>query len=115
MSLEIGRAIRIIRQAKEMKLSDLAKSADLSVPYLSLIESGDRQPSMDALARIAGVLAIPVEALMILAQPIGGSLSSQDRIAQNLTDAVRRMAEAEELLRSRLVKEGRNASRRNHA
>lgn len=105
MNLELGRAIRIVRQAKDFKVSDLAERAAVSVPFVSLIESGDRQPSLQVLRRIADALGVPSEVLIVLAQPRNGTLATSGRKATRLATAIRKLVEAEDSLRTRLVKE----------
>ena len=99
---ELGAAIRIIREAKGLRQSELAKRAGLSAPYLSLIESGDREASIDALRRIAQALEIPPEVLLIASQPAEGSLESRDERANLLVESVGRIKEAERKLRRHL-------------
>jgi len=47
-----------------LTLDQLAQRADLSVPHLSRLESGDRQPSIAALVMLSRALAVPVSALL---------------------------------------------------
>jgi transcriptional regulator with XRE-family HTH domain len=107
MSLDIGSAIRIVRQAKGMKLGSLAEAAGLSAPFLSLVESGARDPSLAALRRISESLSIPVEALMVLAQPPNGMLNTTNAKAKRLAESIRQLADAEERLKRRLSGHGR--------
>ncbi len=103
--LKVGTAIKIVRQAKGVRLTDLAKSAGVSLPFISLIERGDRQPSLDVLARLAEALGVPLEALIVLLQSGTGSLHTSDRKANRLADSIRKLADAEEALRSALETE----------
>jgi transcriptional regulator with XRE-family HTH domain len=48
----------------------LAQKAGLSVSYLSLLESGKREPSLQAMRDIAQALGIPLFALLALAMPL---------------------------------------------
>ncbi|MGD1870351.1 MAG: helix-turn-helix domain-containing protein [Neomegalonema sp.] len=43
-----------------MTLSDLAQASSLSVGFLSLVERGQKQPSLDALQRISRALSIEI-------------------------------------------------------
>jgi len=49
-----------------MSQEDLAFSAELSPTYLSQIESGRRNPSLDALFRLATVLQIELSELLVV-------------------------------------------------
>ena len=100
--LDIGKAIRLVRQAKGVRQGDVAKAAKISVPFLSLIEAGIRQPSLEVLRRIANGLNVPAEALVVLAQPTGGTLDTSNRIAKDLAESIKRLAEAETALQAEL-------------
>ena len=103
--LEVGTVIRIVRQAREMRLGQLATASKLSTPYLSLVEGGMREPSLRALRNIAQALDMPVEVLMLLACPRDGSLRSEDERTCSLVESVRMLATAEDSLRAKLSRE----------
>ena len=100
--IEIGKAIRIVRRAKDVKVSDLAKRARVSIPFITLIEKGERQPSLRVVRQIAQVLEVPPEALFILAQPSMGSLQSANAFTNDFVESLRKLAEAEQQLRQKL-------------
>ena len=109
--MEFGKTIRILRQAKEVSLSDLAGRAGVSIPYLSLLESGQRQPSLDVINRVAVALSIPAEVLLLLGQPRGSTLSSDCEQTETLTRSLKKLKRAEDSLRDALEKlEDENAS-----
>ncbi|MEL6277964.1 MAG: cupin domain-containing protein [Pseudomonadota bacterium] len=56
----VGAEIRAMRRAQNMTLSDLAQASSLSVGFLSLVERGQKQPSLDALQRISRALSIEI-------------------------------------------------------
>jgi len=56
----IGHEIRAMRHAMGMTLSDCAEAASLSVGFLSLVERGHKQPSLEALQRISAALGIEI-------------------------------------------------------
>ena len=56
----LGAEIRAMRRALNMTLSDLAEAAALSVSFLSLVERGRKQPSLEALQRISKALGVEV-------------------------------------------------------
>lgn len=64
---DFGRAVRVIRNARGLAQQDLAANCDLSVSYVSLIESGQRTPSLDTLSVIARELNVPLYLLVLLA------------------------------------------------
>lgn len=97
-----GLAVRIIRQAKSLTGSQLAKSARISSALLSQIETGKKDPSLQVLERLASALDVPVEALILMQQGPSSTLVSEDVEVQKLTGAVANLISAEAKLRNRL-------------
>ncbi len=64
--MNLGKAIKLCRTQKNMKQSDLAGLAQISVSYLSLLEQGKRDPSFSMIQNIASALSIPVSILVFL-------------------------------------------------
>ena len=56
----LGQEIRAVRRAMGMTLNDCAEAASLSVGFLSLVERGQKQPSLEALQRISAALGIEI-------------------------------------------------------
>ena len=102
----LGKTIRIIRLAKELKLSELAKSSDVSVPFMSLIESGDRQPSLGVIRKVASALGVPPEALVLMDVGNDSSLQTSDLATAEITNGVKKLIEVENQLRCLLAKMG---------
>ncbi len=102
LTLEIGTVIRILRQARALKLKQLADAAGLSLPFLSLLESGQRQPSLDVMRRIASALGVPPETLVLLSFASDGSMRSTDERSHDLANSIQKLAAAEEQLRTML-------------
>lgn len=65
--MNYGKAIRTARAAAGLKQNELAKQADITRSYLSLIEAGKRTPSLEALESLAQGLKVPLHLLMLLA------------------------------------------------
>ncbi len=101
--LELGKAIRIVREAKGMRLAMLAERGGVSVPFLSLVENGERQPSLVVLRKLAEGLGIPPETLILLSQPPGGNLRSGDQASQSLITAIKKLIAVEDDLRSKIA------------
>ena len=97
-----GLAVRIIRQAKNLTGSQLAKSAKISSALLSQIETGKKDPSLQVLERLASALDVPAEALILMRQGPSSTLVSKDLEVQMLTGAVANLISAEANLRNRL-------------
>ena len=54
----VGVAIREFRQAAGLSQEQLADRMDVSTPYISMLESGKRYPSIETLVRIALALEV---------------------------------------------------------
>ena len=65
MSLKtIGQNIRAHRQAQHMSIEELAFKAELSKNYLSLVERGEKTPSLETLISIVNALHISAERII---------------------------------------------------
>lgn len=59
-----SKIIRSLRQKRNMTLEDLARQTGLSVSYLSEVERGKKQPSLETLEKISQALNISRDALL---------------------------------------------------
>jgi transcriptional regulator with XRE-family HTH domain len=66
-----GRRVRELRESAGIRQADLADRAGLSGPYLSGVENGHRNPTLDVIAALAYALRVPMASLFD-----GESLSS---------------------------------------
>jgi transcriptional regulator with XRE-family HTH domain len=64
--LKYEKAIKVVRAARGLSQRTLAERTGLSANYISLLESGNRAPSMDALKLIAKATGVPVYLLVLL-------------------------------------------------
>lgn len=62
--LLLGRQIQYCRKEQRMSQTELAERADLSVPYISHIETGRKKPSLETLMKIADVLSVTPDRLL---------------------------------------------------
>ena len=60
----LGAKIRRARRDRDMTLEALAEASGTSVAHLSRLESGERQPSLDGLLRLAFGLGVPFDELV---------------------------------------------------
>lgn len=60
----IGQRIKEIRNAKSMSQAELAEQIDMSVPYISLIETAAKKASLSTLILIANALGVTVDSLL---------------------------------------------------
>lgn len=67
VAMNIGHALKITRSAKKLSLQELADRTELSQSYLSMIESGKREPTLSSVEKIARALSVPMPLLLFLA------------------------------------------------
>jgi len=60
----IGRKIKEFRSAKHISQAELAELIDMSVPYISHIETAAKKASLTVLVKIANALEITVDTLL---------------------------------------------------
>jgi transcriptional regulator with XRE-family HTH domain len=63
---EVGKKIRLLRTTRSgprVTQEDLAKKAEISVSFLSMIERGERAPHLETLAKVAAALQVPITEL----------------------------------------------------
>jgi transcriptional regulator with XRE-family HTH domain len=63
--MNIGEVIETFRRKKKMRQGDLAKRANITQSYLSMIEGNKTDASIQTLKSIANVLEIPVQLLVV--------------------------------------------------
>ena len=64
--MNYSKAIRVARSLADLSQGQLADRAEIDRSYLSLIESGKRQPSVETIEKIAVALKIPFHLLSLL-------------------------------------------------
>lgn len=64
--MNIGKAIRVIRAARNMSQKELAEESGLDSSYISLVEAGKRAPKGEAIQAIAKALRVPKYLLLLL-------------------------------------------------
>jgi len=65
--MDYGKALRISRAIAGMQQKELAVKAKLDPSYVSLIERGDRTPSVKAVRALSSALNIPTHLFTLLA------------------------------------------------
>ena len=61
----LGSRVRSKRKKLHMTQLSLAESTGLSVPYISLVENGQKKPSLDAILKISEVLDLSLDYLLL--------------------------------------------------
>lgn len=82
--MKIGNAIRVCRIQRGLTQANLASRANISVPYLSLIEQGKRDPSFSMIEKISKSLQVPVSILTFL----GADKSELSELTPELIDKI---------------------------
>ena len=62
--MRIGRRVQEIRKMRKLSQADLAELADISVPYISHIETALKKPSLESVVKIADALGVTVDQLL---------------------------------------------------
>jgi transcriptional regulator with XRE-family HTH domain len=65
--VNLGKVVKQVRMEREMSQAGLAKKAKLNHSFVSRLESGERLPTLDVLARIAKALRVSVTYLVVRA------------------------------------------------
>lgn len=65
--MDYGKALRIARAIAGMEQKQLARAAGLDPSHISLIEKGDRKPSLTAIGKLSRALKIPEPLFNMLA------------------------------------------------
>ncbi|RYF51325.1 MAG: XRE family transcriptional regulator [Cytophagaceae bacterium] len=69
--MNIGSAIQLSRSKRKLSQAELAKRAQISVSYLSLLERSRRDPPLSTLQKISSALNMPLEILFFLGAESG--------------------------------------------
>ena len=91
MAVTLGKAIKIIREANGKSLAVLSREANISIPYLSLLEGDKRNPSLDVINRLAEALGVPPHIFLLIGSGSNTSLSSSNDMTSRLIAMLRQM------------------------
>jgi transcriptional regulator with XRE-family HTH domain len=106
---DLGKTIRILREAKGYSMSEMARRSGVSTPFVSLLEKGEREPSLKVLRRMAQTLGIPPESLLQIVT--GTGIASKKNGTAAITKAIQQLIDVEEKLRTLLARaEARGAT-----
>jgi transcriptional regulator with XRE-family HTH domain len=62
----LSKNIKLLRKQRSLSQIELAEKADISIPFLSNIERGNKWPYPDTLTKLAEALGVEVYALFII-------------------------------------------------
>lgn len=89
--MNIGSAIQLARTKRKLSQAELAKRADISVSYLSLLERSRRDPPLSTLRQVARALRMPIEILFFLGAESGELTGLNRELAGQLAYAALEM------------------------
>jgi len=78
--MNVGKAIRLVRTTRGITQKALALKAECSPNYLSLIERGERKPSLRLVEAISSALGVPPNEIFALAIDEGNT-NDPDKLA----------------------------------
>lgn len=83
--MNIGRAIKLCRNQKNLSKTKLAELSGLSISYLTLLEQGKRDPNLSAIEKICQALQVPTTILMFLAADNDEKAGMSTELAEKLS------------------------------
>lgn len=86
----LNEALRLARAFHDCTQSELAKNLGISRSYLSEIESGKKEPSLDLLQRYASYFRIPLSSLLLFSESLEKPKRS-DKLRLSAADKVLKM------------------------
>lgn len=75
----MGEALRLLRIFNGYKSAELAKKLELSQSYVSELENGKKQPTMEVLDKYAKVFELKKSTLMLFAESLEGEEIKNDK------------------------------------
>lgn len=68
----ISNALRVIRQYHSLNQTQLAAKLSISTSYLSEIEAGKKEATLDILQRYSNVFDVPLSSLVVFSETLAG-------------------------------------------
>lgn len=82
--MNVGHAIRLCRTQRGVSQSEVARRANCSVSYLSMLENNKRDPTLSTVTSIAQALHVPIGVLFFLASDKAEMGQIDERLAGEL-------------------------------
>jgi len=70
-----SKALKLIRQYHRLSQTDLSAKLSISTSYLSELESGKKEPSLDVLQKYADYFKVPLSSLLVFSETLDGAHS----------------------------------------
>lgn len=96
----IKKALKLIRQYHKLNQSELAGRLSISVSYLSELESGKKEPSLDILQKYADCFKVPLSSLVVFSETLAGAHSiskARTFISKRMLKILEWISDSEEL------------------
>jgi transcriptional regulator with XRE-family HTH domain len=71
----ISSALKVVRQYHNLNQTQLAEKLDISTSYLSELEAGKKEPTLELLKRYAVVFNVPLSSLVVFSESLDGAHS----------------------------------------
>jgi len=81
---KLNQALRLIRVFNDVTLSELAKKMNVSVGYLSEIESGKKNPSLDIIRRYAQAFDTAESSILFFSENIQTDTKTTTALRNNI-------------------------------
>ena len=81
---KLNQALRLIRVFHDQSLSELSKQMNISVGYLSEIESGKKNPSLDVIRKYAKAFNTTESAILFFAENIKTDSKTKTALRNNI-------------------------------
>lgn len=98
LSIRIANRVRDLRMERGWSQPELARRSTLSNAMVSMVERGERTPSLEALAALASALDVD-PAILLTVDESAGMKADARRLAEELTDLKLPRADVEALRR----------------
>lgn len=89
----INRALRLLRTYHDLTQAALAKRLEISGSYLSEIESGTKQPSLEILDKYAAIFKIPVSSILLFSEHLADGKARSGRLRVTAADKILKLLE----------------------
>ena len=86
LNKRVGKNIRAIRKAQNLTIDELAERCDFQSPYLSDIERGERNITLQTLTKILNALDVNPGSILIPLQ--SGNQNAKEELLQILTNSL---------------------------
>lgn len=95
-STPLGERLRAHRRKLGLTIAQVAERAGLSMPYVSNLERGRGNPTLDALTSLAEALDLPLA--LLVGEDTDGPSDSWEALLKSIPDSLQRFAKTQDFL-----------------